>query len=190
MLPFSKVAIFDSDLCLRQFPNHSWEERLLLWKEGAIQKGADAAYLRNFPWSKQVISSVRDPRWLLLLPGHRREEVLEGDVLHFSWKDRHLWQGLRENEGSLAGLSCHSSEDLKDARQRGFAYAFLSPVFSTLTHPQATPLGLDKLASMCLNTDLPIIALGGMNRERERECLKAGVAGIAAIRYFFSFTET
>jgi thiamine-phosphate pyrophosphorylase len=84
----------------------------------------------------------------------------------------------------LEGISCHSIPDLQAAQAAGFDYAFLSPVFSTATHPEARPLGLEVLKMASAQVQIPIIALGGITQETAAACLDAGAVGWAAIRAF------
>ncbi|HXX46405.1 MAG TPA: thiamine phosphate synthase, partial [Candidatus Acidoferrales bacterium] len=46
------------------------------------------------------------------------------------------------------------------------------------------PQGISNLAGMCRAVRIPVIAIGGVDAENEKECLRAGAAGIAAIRLF------
>lgn len=83
------------------------------------------------------------------------------------------------------GKSCHDEASVLAASAEGYDYLFVSPVFETQTHPEAEPLGLEKLAALCALTDMPIFALGGILTERqEKDCLAAGAYGIASIRLF------
>jgi thiamine monophosphate synthase len=46
-----------------------------------------------------------------------------------------------------------------------------------------------KLAEACRAARIPAIAIGGVNEENAAECLRAGAAGIAAIRMFQELRE-
>jgi len=83
----------------------------------------------------------------------------------------------------FAGKPCHSVDDLRQARDDGFDYATLSPVWETPSKPGYGPvLGLDGLAAACAAVpDLPIVALGGVVPGRAAACLDAGAAGVAVM---------
>ena len=84
----------------------------------------------------------------------------------------------------VAGISCHTEQDVEQAIREGASYALLGPVFETPSKPGALPLGLSGLARICRRATIPIFALGGVSRENARDCVQAGAAGVAGIRLF------
>ena len=85
----------------------------------------------------------------------------------------------------LIGVSCHSVEQAREAESAGANYVFFGPVFDTPSKRAfGPPLGTAKLAEACGAVGIPVIAIGGINMENAAECLRAGAAGIAAIRLF------
>jgi 8-oxo-dGTP diphosphatase len=61
-------------------------------------------------------------------------------------------------------------------------FVVLSPVKSTLSHPEAEPLGWQKFAQLAENITLPIYALGGMVLNDLPMALSYGARGIAIQR--------
>ncbi|WP_243451083.1 thiamine phosphate synthase [Sphingosinicella sp. CPCC 101087] len=75
----------------------------------------------------------------------------------------------------------HDLTEIRAAERDGAAMLFLSPVFSTRSHPGARPLGPARFNFLARRTRLPVIALGGMNAMRARRLGEAhGWAGIDA----------
>ena len=88
-------------------------------------------------------------------------------------------------EGFLVGVSCHSLEDVRRAEAEGADYIFFGPVFDTPAKRKfGAPQGLERVAEVCLGRRVPVIAIGGVNEENACDCIRAGAAGIAAIRLF------
>lgn len=75
----------------------------------------------------------------------------------------------------------HDLAEIRAAEAAGAALVFLSPVFATRSHPDAPSLGPDGFAALARRTQLPVIALGGMNEKRAEGLADAyGWAGIDA----------
>jgi thiamine-phosphate pyrophosphorylase len=81
---------------------------------------------------------------------------------------------------AVIAVSCHSSEEVKQAAQGGADFAVFGPVFEKAT---AVPQGLDRLTEACRN-EIPVLALGGVTLANAKSCMASGAAGIAAIRLF------
>ena len=85
----------------------------------------------------------------------------------------------------LIGVSCHNIEEAREAESAGASYIFFGPVFATPSKASfGPPQGAAKLSAVCRAVRLPVIAIGGVDEENAEECLRAGTAGIAAIRMF------
>jgi len=85
----------------------------------------------------------------------------------------------------MVGVSCHSLEEARAAENAGAGYVFFGPVFETPSKKSyGPPQGIAKLGEVCGALRIPVIAIGGVNEENAAECLRAGAAGIAAIRMF------
>jgi len=85
-------------------------------------------------------------------------------------------------EGLLAGASCHNAAELAHAKMLALDYVTLSPVKSTLSHPDASPLGWDAFNQLIAGYSLPVFALGGMLREDLDTARIYGAHGIAMQR--------
>jgi 8-oxo-dGTP diphosphatase len=79
----------------------------------------------------------------------------------------------------MVAASCHNTEELKHAEQLDVDFVVLSPVKSTLSHPEAEPLGWQRFAELAENVHLPIYALGGMSLNDLPLALSYGARGIA-----------
>jgi 8-oxo-dGTP diphosphatase len=78
--------------------------------------------------------------------------------------------------------SCHNAEQLAHAARIGVDFAVLGPVRQTPCHPQASPLGWDRLQTLVAQVSFPVYALGGIGPEHLEEAWNRGTQGIAAIR--------
>ena len=84
----------------------------------------------------------------------------------------------------LIGVSTHSLEQARAARDAGADFAVFGPVFETASkRVYGEPLGLEKLEQVATTlTQFPVLALGGVTLDNAAGCFRAGAAGVAAIR--------
>ena len=83
----------------------------------------------------------------------------------------------------LVGASCHSLEGARAAESAGASYVYFGPVYETPSKiPFGKPHGVEELAEVTRVLHIPVIAIGGVNQSNAVECIRAGAAGIAAIR--------
>jgi thiamine-phosphate pyrophosphorylase len=93
--------------------------------------------------------------------------------------------------GFLVGVSSHGFEKAREAEDAGATYVFFGPIFDTPAKRSfGAPQGIPKLAEVCRSVRIPVIAIGGVNEVNSEECMRAGAAGIAAIRLFQEPRET
>jgi 8-oxo-dGTP diphosphatase len=81
--------------------------------------------------------------------------------------------------GLMVAASCHNAMELAHAQFLDLDFVVLSPVKSTLSHPEAEPLGWQKFSEFAENISLPIYALGGMALNDLPMALLYGARGIA-----------
>jgi thiamine-phosphate pyrophosphorylase len=95
------------------------------------------------------------------------------------------WRRSSGRTDFLIGVSCHSLEAACAAAAGGADYIFFGPVFATPSKAAfGAPQGIDRLREVCASVKIPVLAIGGLNLDNARDCLKAGASGIAAIRLF------
>lgn len=96
------------------------------------------------------------------------------------------WLGHRKLSGKfMVGVSGHSLAEAQAAEREGANYIFFGPVFATPEKSKyGAPQGVERLAEVCNTVKVPVLAIGGITPEIAPDCLRAGAAGIAAIRMF------
>ena len=116
---------------------------------------------------------------------HLRSEDISPRELRELWEKCGAGAPARENSpgGPLIGVSCHSPEEVTRAADEGATFAVFAPVFEKKDIPNAPAAGLTQLGEAC-KAHIPVLPLGGLTLENAKQCLKAGAAGIAAIRLF------
>jgi thiamine-phosphate pyrophosphorylase len=80
----------------------------------------------------------------------------------------------------VLGVSVSSVEEALAAGAAGADYLGVT-VWATPTKPEATPMGIHGLAAVVDATDLPVVAIGGIDARNARQVVEAGASGIAVV---------
>ena len=95
---------------------------------------------------------------------------------------------VRSTFGSefLIGVSTHSLDEARAARDGGADFVVFGPVFETESKRGfGAPQGLDKLRQVADELrGFPVLAIGGISLENAGACFDAGASGVAAISLF------
>ena len=84
--------------------------------------------------------------------------------------------------GKILGLSITAEAELPTIDPSIIDYVGLGPVFATATKSDAAPaLGLDLFRQLRAAIDLPVVAIGGIDRQRTADIIAAGADGIAVV---------
>ncbi len=165
------------------------EEEFLRRLPAAIKKGLRMLQLREKSLSKTQVQHlidkmlpITDPSGVKVLINSDMadEQTRYFNGLHLTSK--HLLQLDHRPDFKLVAASCHSRQELEHAIKLGLDFAVLSPVNSTPSHPEATPLGIKKMSQIIENCPIPIYALGGMSADQLHEIQSHGAHGIAMMR--------
>jgi len=86
----------------------------------------------------------------------------------------------------LIGVSTHTVEELREARDQKADLAVFGPIFATESkRSYGEPLGPAKLAEVVSDlSPFPIVAIGGLKLDNANNCFNAGAVGVAAIGLF------
>lgn len=81
----------------------------------------------------------------------------------------------------LIGVSAHSVEEAVAAGRAGANFVTFGHVFSTRSHPDEAPRGLEQLRSAIEAVRCPVVAIGGIRPDNVASVREAGASGIAVI---------
>jgi len=82
----------------------------------------------------------------------------------------------------LIGRSVHSLASARRADADGTDYVAFGPVYETLSHSGAPPMGPQALREVVQAVSIPVIAIGGVTLGSVAELVATGAGGIAVIR--------
>lgn len=85
-------------------------------------------------------------------------------------------------DSMLIGISAESLEDAVEAESGGADYLGVSPIYATPTKTDtAPPLGLEGLRAIRAAVKLPLVGIGGLNRDNAAEVIRSGGDGVAVV---------
>jgi len=88
---------------------------------------------------------------------------------------------------AIIGCTCHNSARIaQEAQKQGASYVAVGRFFASHTKPGAPQATLDDLAALRAATDLPLVAIGGINAENGASLIRGGADMLAVIHYLFS----
>ena len=160
----------------------------------ALEGGADALQLRDkglggremYHLALRIGAAVIESgSRCLFFVNDRIDVALAADVdgIHLGQEDLPA-AGARDLVGGnmIVGISATTTDEAEEARADGADYLGVGPVFATPTKPDAvTPIGIAGLKRIKDATDLPVVAIGGINEDNARQVFDAGADGIAVI---------
>jgi thiamine-phosphate pyrophosphorylase len=120
--------------------------------------------------------------WLLVSGDPDLARRAGADGVH--WPERQIAEAAacraRGNPGFFTAAA-HSRRALARARAAGIDAALLSAVFPSQSPSAGRPLGVWAAAAMAQTIDLPVYALGGVNRRTAKRLTGLGFSGIACV---------
>ena len=110
-------------------------------------------------------------------------QAVKADGVHLGQTDMPL--GLAKKvlgDSMIIGISAESLEDAVEAEKGGADYLGVSPIYATPTKTDtAPPLGLEGLREIRKTVRLPIVGIGGLNRDNAAEVIRNGADGVAVV---------
>ena len=92
----------------------------------------------------------------------------------------------RVGENMILGVSVHTVEEACQAVRDGADYLGLGAVFPTSTKTDVEQMSNETLRAICDAVDVPIVAIGGINRGNILKLAGSGVDGVALVSAIFS----
>lgn len=89
-------------------------------------------------------------------------------------------------DNMIIGVSVHSVEEAVEAVKNGADCLGVGAMFSTSTKPDADVLSMKTLSDICHAVDIPVVAIGGLNKNNISELAGTGVDGVALVSAIFA----
>ena len=140
---------------------------------------------RDFIMEARALQKLLLPAGIPLIINDRVDVALACNAagVHLGQSDMKIADArLLLGENRIIGISAESPDDAVEAEQQGADYIGISPVFATATKTDtATPLGIAGVKEIRRLVSLPLVAIGGINRENCPDVIRASADGIAVV---------
>lgn len=146
--------------------------------DGIILREKDLPELKYRSLAADVLQICRDtgtPCALHTYPAAAKS--LHAEALHLPL---HAFLALGEKEKRAfptIGVSCHSLDDVMAAQEGGCSYVTLGHIFATDCKRGLPGRGLAFLDEVCRRANVPVYAIGGINRDNIARVRDAGASG-------------
>jgi len=163
--------------------------------EAAAQAGVDMIQIREkdlsaravCQWVERAVEVVK-PYGTRILVNDRFDIALAGGAQGVHLTTQSLPpEVVRAQVGHqlIIGVSTHSLEEARRAEEGAADFIVCGPVFDTPSkRAYGPPLGLEALADMVKEVQIPVLGIGGIDLTNFPQVLACGASGIAAIRLF------
>lgn len=84
-------------------------------------------------------------------------------------------------EDKIVGVSAAKLEEALKAQRDGADYIGVGAMFATGTKKDARSVTHDELKEICESVQIPVVAIGGINKENAAQLKDTGVAGLAVV---------
>lgn len=89
-------------------------------------------------------------------------------------------------DNMIIGVSAHTVQEAKLAETGGADYLGVGAIYQTTTKQDATYVSLDELKRICHSVKIPVVAIGGMDKNTISKLSGTGVDGVAMVSAIFA----
>lgn len=89
-------------------------------------------------------------------------------------------------DDKILGVSVHTIDQALTAEKSGADYLGVGSVFTTTTKSDAAVVSYETLALICKAVSVPVVAIGGINKDNILRLSGSGVDGVAVVSAIFS----
>ncbi len=111
--------------------------------------------------------------------------AIDADGVHIGKEDLPLSVARKIFSGYI-GTSVHSLNEALEDESAGADYLGVGPIFPSRTKPAEYTVSLDELRKIKESVRIPVVAIGGINKENVSKVLETGIDGIAISYALFS----
>ena len=185
------------DLSLYAVTDRAWTgEKTLFWQvEEALKAGVTMVQLREkeldedgFLKEAVELKKLTDAYGVPLIINDNIRVALACDAagVHVGQTDLEAGNARRLlGPGKILGVTARTVEQARQAEEQGADYLGTGAVFGSTTKKDARPITADQLREITRSVSIPVVAIGGINKENLRQLKNTGIAGAAVVSGIF-----
>lgn len=109
------------------------------------------------------------------------------DGVHVGQNDMEAGEARKKlGPDKIIGVSARTVEQAINAEKQGADYLGVGSVFSTGTKADAQKIDRQTLKEICAAVHIPVIAIGGINRDNVTSLSGTGICGVAVVSAIFA----
>jgi len=113
--------------------------------------------------------------------------AVKADGVHVGQRDMLAHEARRlAGESMIIGVTAKTVEQARAAQAAGADYLGSGAVFGTETKPDALPMSRETLLAITSSVSIPVVAIGGIERQNIAKLCGTGVAGAAVVSGIFA----
>jgi thiamine-phosphate diphosphorylase len=134
---------------------------------------------------KKVTDRYRVP--LIINDDVEVAKEVDADGVHVGQNDTSVEEARRVlGPDKIIGVSAHNVEEALTAQGKGADYLGVGAAFTTSTKLDASALSMDTLRAICQAVSIPVVAIGGINKDNILELKGTGIDGVAVVSAVFA----
>lgn len=192
------MRISADELRLYAVTDRSWlgGETIFDQVEKAVRGGASCVQLRekelgheDFLAEAKEMAKLCKRLGVKLIINDNVDVALESgaDGVHVGQDDMQAMDVRRRiGPDKILGVTAKTVEQARAAEAAGADYLGSGAVFGSATKTDAKPMTMDTLRSICASVGIPVVGIGGVNRENIARLAGSGVAGAAVVSGIFA----
>ena len=116
--------------------------------------------------------------------------ICEADYLHLGQDDIPIEEARKIVGNMKIGLSTHSIKQAKDALSKKPDYIGFGPIYPTNTKAiPDKPVGVDQLKEVLQFSDVPVVAIGGIDNSNIINVINTGAPNVALVKYLMQTND-
>jgi thiamine-phosphate pyrophosphorylase len=116
--------------------------------------------------------------------------ICEADYLHLGQDDIPIEEARKIVGNMKIGVSTHSIKQAKDALSKKPDYIGFGPIYPTNTKAiPDKPVGVDQLKEVLQFSNVPVVAIGGIDNSNIINVINTGAQNVALVKYLMQTNE-